>query len=152
MAANRILNNLWMGSAPPESDQLQKDFDCLVLCAVEYQTAQFPGMDVSCIRLHDDGKTLLTDKDKRRAIKLAYEVIENLKQKKKVLVTCMQGLNRSGLIVALTLMIGGNFPLGQVVGMIREQRGPHALSNADFVKFLETVAKAQSVESSGLEA
>jgi protein-tyrosine phosphatase len=143
MAANRILNNLWMGSAPPASDQLQKDFDCLILCAVEYQTAQFPGMDVSRIELHDDGKTLLTEADKREAIKLAYETIENLKQKKKVLITCMQGLNRSGLVVALTLMIGGKFSLGQVVGMIREQRGPYALSNHDFVQFLETVAKAQ---------
>lgn len=143
MAANRILNNLWMGSAPPPSDQLQKDFDCLVLCAVEYQVTEFPGVDVSCIKLYDDGKTLLTESDKREAIKLAYWVIENLKKKKKVLVTCMQGLNRSGLIVALTLMIGGKFTLQDIINMVRAQRGPYALSNEDFVKFLETVEKAQ---------
>lgn len=139
MGASNIIGNLWQGSAPPESEELCKDFDCLVLCAVEYQyPTNFPGMELEKIPLNDDGVHLLTLEEKRQVLKLTKKVCTWVQNEKRVLVTCAQGLNRSGLIVGLTMLFN-NVPLDKTIQIIRQARGPHALSNSDFVKFLTTV-------------
>jgi protein-tyrosine phosphatase len=53
----------------------------------------------------------------------------------KVLVCCDAGMNRSGLVVARTLIHRG-MPPERAVALIRERRDPAALSNAAFVKWL----------------
>jgi protein-tyrosine phosphatase len=139
MGANRIIDNLWMGSAPPEGDELCVDFDCLVLCAVEYQPTDFPGLEVERIELYDDGLNLLTKEQMRKAIKLASGIVNKLKDGKRVLITCYQGLNRSGLIVALSIMLFRNMTPEQAILTIRENRSPIALCNPDFVDFIKLV-------------
>jgi len=57
----------------------------------------------------------------------------------RVLVRCQAGLNRSGLVTALTLMMAGYEPV-EAITLIRQQRAEVALFNNDFVDWLITVA------------
>jgi protein-tyrosine phosphatase len=140
MGANRVIGNLWQGSAPPESDELCNDFDCLVLCAIEYQyPTKFPGMELEKIPLHDDGVHILSLEEKKNTLQLAKRVCDWIQNEKRVLVTCAQGLNRSGLVVGLTMLFH-DVPLDKTIQMIRKARGEHALSNSDFVDFLTVVS------------
>lgn len=60
-------------------------------------------------------------------------------QKKHVLVRCQAGLNRSGLIVALTLVKDGHDP-DDAIRLIRERRSPFALCNRFFAEYLQSLA------------
>lgn len=53
----------------------------------------------------------------------------------RVLVRCYAGYNRSGLVVALTLLNMGYSPAA-AIDLIREKRSPHALCNEEFVKYV----------------
>ena len=53
----------------------------------------------------------------------------------RVIVCCMSGLNRSGMLVGRTLIELGH-PSREAVEMVRAARGPHALSNREFARFL----------------
>ena len=53
----------------------------------------------------------------------------------RVLVRCQAGLNRSGLVTALVLMLAGWEP-ADAVRQLRVARSPHALCNAAFVAWL----------------
>ncbi len=66
---------------------------------------------------------------------LAGEVAHLVRRDRRVVVNCMSGLNRSGLLVGRTLIALGHTP-EEAVAMIREARGPRALSNRAFAKFL----------------
>lgn len=48
---------------------------------------------------------------------------------------CQAGWNRSGLVMALVLMLEG-YSASDAIDLIRERRSPHALSNGWFVDFL----------------
>ncbi len=52
-----------------------------------------------------------------------------------VVVSCMSGLNRSGLLVGRALIHLGHEPR-EAIEMVRAARGPHALSNKEFARFL----------------
>ena len=66
---------------------------------------------------------------------LAAQATELLRAGAKVAVNCMSGLNRSGLLVGRTLIDLGHTPT-QAVELVRRARGPHALSNRAFVRWL----------------
>jgi hypothetical protein len=53
----------------------------------------------------------------------------------RVLVRCQAGLNRSGLVMALVLMLEGMSP-AEAITLIRRQRSAVALCNDDFVDWL----------------
>ena len=57
---------------------------------------------------------------------------------RRVLVRCSGGLNRSGLVVASTLVRLGHTP-DEAIGLVRGARGPWALTNPAFVTFLRTL-------------
>lgn len=127
--ANRVVDRLWQGSLPSWPQQLQ-GFDRLVLCARELQPpSQFVPVAVDRILLDDDQPS---DYD----VQLAYELAERLARAKqrrgeRILITCAAGLNRSGLIMGLTMRRIG-YTGEQAVALIRKARGPRALSNAWF--------------------
>lgn len=52
-----------------------------------------------------------------------------------VLIRCQAGMNRSGLVTALVLVMAGLAP-GQAITRIRQQRGPGCLFNEHFVTWL----------------
>lgn len=54
------------------------------------------------------------------------------------LIHCQAGLNRSGLVGALVLMLNGRTPQ-QAIDLIRQRRSPACLCNKAFVNYLHTV-------------
>lgn len=54
---------------------------------------------------------------------------------RRVLVRCAGGMNRSGLITAMTLMNGGH-TADEAIALVRAGRGAGALTNASFVAYL----------------
>ena len=53
----------------------------------------------------------------------------------RVLVRCQAGVNRSGLVTALILMLAG-YEAREAISLIRAQRSPMALCNEDFERWL----------------
>ena len=66
---------------------------------------------------------------------LVAQAHQDWKSGKKVLIRCQAGLNRSGLVMALVLMRDGYSP-EEAIDLIRAQRGPDALFNRTFTKWL----------------
>jgi hypothetical protein len=66
---------------------------------------------------------------------LGVRVADLVRAGNKVVVNCMSGLNRSGLLVGRALVALGYSPT-EAVELIRRARGPHALSNRQFTRFL----------------
>lgn len=138
MGADKILDNLYMGSAPPtDSVDLSNDFDCLVLSAIEFQPPNhyYKGLDIHRALINDDGSPM-TFQEMQYAIRASSYVIKRLNEGKRVLVTCWQGRNRSGIITALTLVFGYGKNPQEAISMIRSARGPKAMGNDYFISFL----------------
>ena len=57
---------------------------------------------------------------------------------KKVLTTCQEGRNRSGVMTALILMYGYSMKPDTAIKLIRKKRPVDALANPMFVQFLRT--------------
>lgn len=127
-----------MGSAPPIGFGVAKYFDHLLLCAKEYQLPPecFPGVEVLYAPMNDDGSPM-TAEEMQIAVRTAGKVIRRLMDGRRVLSTCRQGRNRSGIIAALALCLGPpKLPPPKAVSTIRLARGPGALVNKDFLWFL----------------
>jgi hypothetical protein len=62
-------------------------------------------------------------------------VAELIRSEKRVVVNCLSGLNRSGLLVGRTLIALGHSPR-EAIALVRRARGSHALSNRQFTRFL----------------
>ena len=67
-----------------------------------------------------------------RAARFAYQ---RWTEGDNVLIRCQAGMNRSGLVTALVLIMAGLTP-GQAITLIRERRSPGALFNEHFVEWL----------------
>jgi protein-tyrosine phosphatase len=95
----------------------------------------FPGVMVIHVPLEDH---LITPKEWQAALRVADDVASLHEQGAKVLVTCMLGLNRSGLITALTIHrltgIGGH----AAEKLVRSKRRM-SLFNPSFVRSLRSV-------------
>lgn len=90
---------LAQGSAPPPYVPLP--FDVIVLAAMEYQP-DMPGFKVIYAPL-DDGPPP-TPAERRQIRTTSNEVARLVRGGQRVLVTCMQGRNRSGVIAGLALV------------------------------------------------
>jgi hypothetical protein len=66
---------------------------------------------------------------------LGLRVADLIRSGKRVAVNCMSGLNRSGLLVGRALIALGH-PPREAIELIRQARGPRALANHQFVRFL----------------
>jgi hypothetical protein len=144
---SRVAPALWQGSAPPLTAVTGRalPFDLVVLCAEEYQAGGLAGPDrpfgrrarVMRVPL-DDSHTSRDVSSSRVALAVsAARAIARLYRTggARILVTCMQGRNRSGLVTALTLVEMG-FQAKDAIGHVRHARGPSALSNPRFVKLI----------------
>lgn len=83
--------------------------------------------------------------DTGRVIRLARAAFDRWLAGDTVLIRCQAGLNRSGLVTALVLIMAGLSP-AQAIFRIRERRSPAALFNQDFVTWLLTSAQAAVAE------
>jgi hypothetical protein len=81
----------------------------------------------------------LTPAFAERAIALARHAHRRWKDGARVLVRCQAGVNRSGLVTALVLMLEG-MDARDAIGLIRANRAPAVLANRAFVRWLVTEA------------
>ena len=135
---------LWQGGYPPvDSGYLRREgFDVVVLAAEEFQpqAARF-GPGIAVIHAPNYDAPLESGGDISRAVEASREVARAIRNGKKVLVTCAAGLNRSGLITALSILRLTRLPGEKVIAAIRKARGPWAMSNEDFEKAVLEVAR-----------
>lgn len=139
---SEILPGLWMGGTA-DNDVTSRGtgepaitpahFDTVVTL---YAWASPVDWYVKEIRLgfFDHSEVDLDEHDLAHAVRAAYR---DWKRGKRVLVRCQAGWNRSGLIMALVLMLDGLSP-DEAIDLLRERRSPFALCNSDFVSWLHT--------------
>lgn len=151
---NYITPHLAQGSAPPLG--FSGPFDAIVLCAREYQDRALDraltkhGRPVEILRvpLQDRIDRYPSVAEVALAMRVAKRAASLLERKRKVLVTCQAGINRSGLVSALTLMEMGYSSSGAIsaVRAARDEAAiyiglPMALCNGRFVELLDAVQK-----------
>ncbi len=152
--ASKVMGGLWVGDAPPPGPMVSKHFQCLVLCANEYQLDPtfFPGVEVIHAPMNDDGSPM-TNTERKVAVITAGRVINRLAQGHRVLVTCRQGRNRSGLIACLAMSLGPpKLSAVESVNRLRYARGHQAMVNRDFQRFLSTYASRFALTAPGYSA
>ena len=153
--ASHIYEGLWQGSWPaPGTTVRDAGFSAVVLCAAEYQPPQhvaetfrmfrqwpppaysvqdpFPGVHVVYAPNDDDPDRFPSSKELTLAIRAARQTTLLLSRGKKVLVTCMQGRNRSGLVSALALHNLLGVSGLEAASMVQNKR-PNSLMNPQFV-------------------
>jgi len=133
VTADRISPSLYQGSKPPEGAYLRDHgFKVLVLSAMEHQppASAFPGVRVLHCPLDDDPSGI-PPKEWTAAVKCSKAVTKAVKRGERTLVTCAEGRNRSGLIVALALWAADRHP--RHAGRVKARRA-RALTNPAFVE------------------
>jgi protein-tyrosine phosphatase len=133
--------SLWQGGADDVTKAHGEGFQVVVLCAEEFQPARhiIATEDMEVIHApNDDSEKPLTRDQLTTAIAASRVVASRFRQGKKVLVSCMQGRNRSGLVTALALHRIYGMAGERCRGYIRS-KVPHALTNPSFNKFLDTL-------------
>lgn len=127
-------------------------FDMVVLCAYEVQIEQLgqpvnPDLQIVSAPNGDDK---LSRSQAVIATNAARRVAAAYADRRSVLVTCKEGRNRSGLVTALALhMIYGVSGRVAVDAVKDRRKGAHALTNRNFVKFLERIPSAVRVPNRG---
>jgi protein-tyrosine phosphatase len=146
MDASRIVDHLYQGSKPAKGDMpwIREVFDALVLSANEYQP-DVGGIKTIRVPLNDYSDADITDEEKKLALVAGEEVAKEMDEGKDVLVTCVAGLNRSGLISALALIHSKKHKMSpqDAVRTIRKAR-PQALFNKSFTSYLKQFATSAS--------
>ena len=140
MTCDAITEALWIGSAPLGTStrrSLHEQFDVLVLMAEEYQprAASFPGLEVVHAGISDNGSPP-TDTELQTAAWAAGKVAAAVRRGKRVLVTCMMGLNRSGFACALALRMLTRCSGREAMRVVRQAR-TGAIFNLWFERVLE---------------
>jgi len=138
---SEILPNLWMGGTD-YADRVGLPFNTPFVTTENFDTAvtmygyanpadwyvaeyRYPILDSTDVAFDMDVIHGL--------VKTAYK---DWKNGKRVLIRCQAGLNRSGLITALVLMMDG-FTADEAINLIRTNRDPMCLYNDAFVGWLK---------------
>ncbi len=146
MSFSEIVHGLWVGSRPRQIKELPTFFDTLVLTAKEWQPPAhvFGNLQVIRAPLRDKLEAMPAE-DKTRALRAAQEVRKALADKKRVLICCWEGLNRSTLVAALVLTRSPfKMKAGEAIAHIRCMRSPDAFSNPNFENFLYVTAARET--------
>ncbi len=139
---SEIFVNLWQGSRPwiPE-EIVKREFNTIVFCENDHQPEQeeFPGMKILRCPLVDDYEIDLTKEEISLINSTADEVVKDVNDGKKILIVCYAGLNRSGLVMGVTLNKYLKFSGVKCANMIRNARNKYALHNPIFVDHLHSL-------------
>jgi protein-tyrosine phosphatase len=132
MTASRIAPHLYQGGVDDLASV--RDFDVVVLCAIERQfpDSTFPGVSVYRCPL-DDAE--LSTIEWKRAVAASAFVAPLIRGGRRCLVTCQQGRNRSGLVSALTMHRLMGWSGHECVAHVKARR-ENALTNDSFVAAL----------------
>lgn len=109
----------------------KQQFDVIVTLYADAQPAAW-GVEELRFGFPDSALTEFTI---RKAIRLARTAHARWRTGERVLIRCQAGVNRSGLIMALVLMIEGFSP-ESAIARIRQCRSPYVLSNQHFERWL----------------
>lgn len=141
-----IAPRVFQGSAPPPGHEVRRaGFNLLVLAAYEYQPkAVVFGIPVIHAPMDDDK---LTSSQWLQVVNTARTVAKRVQAGDKTLITCQAGLNRSGIITAVTLHLLTGVAGSRIVRMIQAKR-EHALCNKSFVERLNQL-RAQTLSVGG---
>jgi protein-tyrosine phosphatase len=141
-AASRIVDGLWVGGAPPPGDY-SRDWDVIVFTAEEYQPEAKLFPKVRVLHYPYDDANPPSQRDMDTAWTAAEEVANQLRARRRVLVTCRMGRNRSALVAALALYIVSPASGTDVCALVREKRidqtGTNALANRSFRELLRAL-------------
>jgi len=136
VSASKIVEGLYVGSAPPPGDYHDL-FDVIVLVSDEYQPEEKAFRGVMRVRRFpfDDSRDP-TNHDLQTAWTAAEAVARDLRRWRLVLVSCRIGRNRSALVAALAIYLLTGVSGEEAMQMVREARvddtGTRALSNPAF--------------------
>jgi hypothetical protein len=148
---SEIVPNLWQGSKHSISRFLDRyKFNVLVLCAEEWQPprSMFPdSVEVIYSPNADDPFRDPTRNELLRAVHSGRRVAIAVRKNRKVLTTCMAGLNRSGLVNAIALHFLTGDDGRTCMRRVRLKR-LGALSNDRFQEVLSRVPHLQKEPSS----
>lgn len=135
--ADLVAPNLYVGSKPAFGSY---NVAAIVLCAKEFQprSTNFPGPLIIHAPFDDNGARALTRDEETMILGAVQIVVGLLQSNRPVLVTCAMGLNRSGLVAALAMRLAYGYAPEDVIIRLRRARGPWALSNGIFEKFVRT--------------
>lgn len=135
----RVAPHLWIGSAPPVGDDLARArFDLVVLCAEEYQPRSWELPGVQVVHAGFDDTPFPSATDQQTARDSAALVARAIAADKRVLVTCWQGRNRSGLVCALALKRLYRWDPRACIAAVRAAR-PNALTNPAFRRLVQAL-------------
>ena len=84
----------------------------------------------------------LDEESKPEIRQLAEWLYLEWKQGKRVASKCQMGWNRSGLVLALVLLLDG-YSADEAIELIRAKRSPYALSNSSFVRYIKYVYETE---------
>jgi hypothetical protein len=146
--AHEIAPGLWQGSFPPPGPAVaQGGFNLLVLCARELQPPSNQFHNVAVVHAPNDDNAAfgpLTREKLGVALQAARRSVKAIENGQRVLVTCAKGMNRSGLVSALTLHLLYGWPGEQCIQQVRSCRkgkdGYRPLSNSDFTGALRRLS------------
>jgi protein-tyrosine phosphatase len=139
MDFNWIVPGLAQGSFPEPPESAFAHFDVVVLAAEELQAprARAPaGCFLFRLPLDDDIYRPVPPEVGDVLHQTGYALATYLAGGQRVLTTCAQGRNRSGILSALTLMYALRMPPHDAIKLIQSKR-KWALSNTMFTQWLE---------------
>lgn len=138
-----IKNSLAQGGYPGEHPGIFQAFDVVVYTAEEAQARNFkapPGKAILRGPIDDDDYRPLPPQVGVAFDSLATQCARYAQQGGKILITCWQGRNRSGLLMALTLLkLYPSWTPQQAITLIKRNRKPiegEPLSNTMFLQHI----------------
>ncbi|MER6401885.1 protein phosphatase [Kitasatospora sp. NPDC001603] len=138
---NEVRPRLWIGGhfwASPAGEVqtavVDSEFDLVISLFTRPGHGPHPGVDHLISEIPDGP---LTAEQLYSVQQLAVTAAEAVRNDRTVLVRCHSGYNRSGLVVAQTLIELGQDP-ATVITLIRQRRSPWALNNQTFEQYLST--------------
>ena len=134
-----IVPNVAQGSYPALKGEAFKHADILVLAAEEHQARGLkppPGKQIVRLGFDDDIYRPIPREVGKIFHAHAQQLGKAALSGRKVLITCAMGLNRSGLITALTLMHGYRMRPSEAIKLIRARRHADCLCNPMFEQWL----------------
>lgn len=136
---NEVAPGLFIGSKPKPGHH--PGIDVIVLAAMEYQppAGMFPDTEVIHAPLDDDPLRSLRLDEISLAVRTASRVARRLRAGRRVLASCLMGLNRSSLVAGLAMHDVFGMQAEEIVARIRHARGSFALSNPHFEGLLRAV-------------
>ena len=140
MTASFIAPKLFQGSFPKSAAELrQNGIHTLILCAAELQPpdSEFSGIEVLRCPFHDED-TVVSRELAARVLETARKAAARVRARRRVLITCSAGLNRSGFVTALTLTELYGISGRVAVKWVRTRRDG-ALFNSEFVAAIRRV-------------